>query len=98
MMLWGRVGVDPPPKVVNALSFEPTEPRLIKVWIALPEFGKFFGNFLGAFGPGVWFVSFGSRVYWGCGPEVFSGFLAVSVSFIPGWVFCPRFGPGGSGV
>ena len=25
----GRVGVDPPPKVVNALSVEPTKPRLI---------------------------------------------------------------------
>merc|ERR1711946_84814 len=29
-MKWlGRVGIDPPPRVVNALSVEPTKPRLI---------------------------------------------------------------------
>ena len=29
MKYWGKVGVDPPPHVVNALSVEPSKPRLI---------------------------------------------------------------------
>ena len=42
-MKWlGRVGVDPPPKVVNALSVEPTKPRLILSMRAVNLFCKDF--------------------------------------------------------
>ena len=40
MKLWGRVGVDPPPKVVNALSVEPIRPRLILSMKAVDLFCK----------------------------------------------------------
>ena len=36
----GRVGVDPPPRVVNALSVEPTKPRLILSMRAVNKFCK----------------------------------------------------------
>ena len=40
-MKWlGRVGIDPPPKVVNALSVEPTKPRLILSMRAVNMFCK----------------------------------------------------------
>ena len=38
MLLLGRVGVDPPPRVVNALSIEPIKPRLILSMRAVNEF------------------------------------------------------------
>ena len=40
IMYLGRVGVDPPPRVVNALSVEPTKPRLILSMKAVNLFCK----------------------------------------------------------
>ena len=36
----GRVGVDPPPRVINAVSVEPTKPRLINSMKAVNLFGR----------------------------------------------------------
>ena len=38
MKCWGRVGIDPPPHVVNALSVEPSKPRLILSMRAVNKF------------------------------------------------------------